>query len=147
MQLKLTEWKKGTKRPFYKAHKRVTDNGICCHIVPHLDFEMGQTGNEPERMTSYAGYSHHLNDIPLGASAGVSNGLVLLLDAEIFESEPIYSVGEVGFKLALADARDVPFLGDQFSYIAPGMKTTMTLSNTEVPVGCRSCFLSQPLHY
>ena len=84
-------------------------------------------------MTSYAGYSHHLNDIPLGASAGVSNGLVLLLDAEIFESEPIYSVGEVGFKLALADARDVPFLGDQFSYIAPGMRTTMTLTNTEVP--------------
>ena len=118
-----TEWQKKIERPFFKAHKRVTDNGMCCHIVPHLDFKDREEGNEPEQMTSYAGHLDDLNDIPMGASAGVNNGLSLLLDAETFDYEPNYYVGEVGFKLAVADARDVPFIGDMFTYFVPGYNT------------------------
>ena len=73
-------------------------------------------------MSSFAGRTTHLNDIPLGASAGSKNGLTLLLDAESFEIGGLGSNGVTGFKLALADPKDVPFLSDHVSYFAPGNK-------------------------
>jgi hypothetical protein len=50
----------------------------------------------------------------------LTQGLTLLLDAESFEIGGHASNGVTGFKLALADPKDVPFLSDHVSYFAPG---------------------------
>ena len=113
-------WKQDPKRPFFAAYKRITNDGVCCHITPQFDF-YNQTGNEAERLTNFAGYPNTLTVSHESASEGVHTGLSLLLDVESFEAMGGGPVsGQVGFKMALADARDVPFVKDQMSYIAPG---------------------------
>jgi hypothetical protein len=46
--------------------------------------------------------------------------LKLLLDVESFEMKGYSSSGITGFKVALEDPADVPFLSDHSSYVSPG---------------------------
>ena len=65
------EWKSGLKRPFFPAYKRFTDGPTCCHITPYLDFELNETGNEPERLTHFSGRKLNEAQVPLGACTGM----------------------------------------------------------------------------
>jgi hypothetical protein len=65
------EWKSGLKRPFFPAYKRFTDGPTCCHITPYLDFELNETGNEPERATYFSGRKQNGAQVPLGVFTGM----------------------------------------------------------------------------
>ena len=118
--LSLEDWKSLPKYKFFKAYKKSTDAGVCCHIIPQLDFHSLETGNEPDRLTSSIGRVNNLTDIPLGASAGRSNSLSFLLDAEIFEIRKDSSKGLTGFRFGLGHPKDVAYIGDYTSYISTG---------------------------
>ncbi len=80
-----------------------------------------KTGTEEKRFNSFAGRIENLTDIPVGVSEGRKKGLTLLLDAETFDMEKGFVSNSIsGFRLALADPRDVPFIYDHSYYIAPG---------------------------
>ena len=118
--LSLEVWKSLPKYKFFKAYKKSTDSGVCCHIIPQLDFHSLETGNEPDRLTSSTGRVNNLTDIPLGASAGRINSLSFLLDAEIFEIHKDSSQGLTGFRFGLGHPKDVAYIGDYSSYISTG---------------------------
>ena len=117
--IKFPGWKREPVRPFFAAYKQITNDGVCCHIIPQIDF-YSQTGKEPERMTHFSGHPLRLMEINESTRVGVHNGLTMLLDVEAFEAMAGTSSGQVGFKMALSNARDVPFIKDHMSYIAPG---------------------------
>ena len=115
----LLVWAKNP-RTFFSAYKRTTDNGVCCHIIPYFDFEV-DTGNEPERSSSFVGRKWKPKDsIKVGAKAGLDNGLELWLDAESFDMVGSLSPGFTGFTMALEDPQDVPFTKDHAKLIASG---------------------------
>jgi hypothetical protein len=108
------------KYKFFKAYKIGTDLGVCCQIIPQLDFHPLETGNESDRLTSVTGRSENVSDIPHGAAAGRMNSLSLLLDAEIFEIDDGTSQGLTGFRFGLAHPQDIPFIRDYSSFISTG---------------------------
>ena len=63
-------------RLFYKAYRSSTDYGVCCLVVPYLDFENPETRNVSPN--DYTG-ENFLN-VPRGAGIGARNGLKLILD-------------------------------------------------------------------
>ena len=72
------EWKLSKLHSFYSSHVATTDYGICCTIVPHLDFENPRTVNlTPSEYTAA-----DFNSVPRGAKNGLQNGLKLILDVE-----------------------------------------------------------------
>lgn len=71
-------WKKSMVQTFYEAYSSSTDYGVCCLIVPWLDFENNLTVNVPP--SQYTGANYH--EVPKGAKNGMQNGLKLMLDVE-----------------------------------------------------------------
>ena len=60
--------------------------------------------------------------IPAGASAGIPNGLELLIDVESFETVGMLSNGLTGFRMSLMNPQDIAFISDSAVSIAPGTK-------------------------
>ena len=78
------EWKKSASHSFYSTHVGTTDYGICCTIVPYLDFENPRTVDLPASMYTAADFL----SVPRGAKNGLQNGLKLILDVEGTGSVP-----------------------------------------------------------
>ena len=132
------EWKLGVSHSFYSSHVGTTDYGICCTIVPYLDFENPRTVNLPP-------YLYNAGDflsVPRGAKNGLQNGLKLILDMEGTVHASLskrrvrkdidlnelssgfdyayFSRGAKGAKLVLSDHRDKAVVNQDGFYVSPG---------------------------
>ena len=95
------DWKREYGHTFYDAYLTATDYGVCCLIIPWLDFENPSTKDKPP--SEFTGEDYH--NIKRGVKNGLQNGLKLIVDMEGWDYG-YFSRGAKGLRLVLGDARD-----------------------------------------
>jgi hypothetical protein len=94
----------------------LTDYGLCCLIVPHLDFVDSRT----KRLDPMTGYrAKDFLSIPTRAKNGPRFGLKMILDLESFDYA-YFPRESQGFLVALTDAADQPVINQDGFYLSPG---------------------------
>ncbi len=73
-----TTWKNNYTVVFYDAYQVTSDYGVCCSIVPYLDFTNPETSQKSPSTFTYKDY----HGVPRGTKNGIQNGLKLMIDAE-----------------------------------------------------------------
>ena len=96
-----SDWKRQYDHAYYDAYLTATDYGVCCLLIPWLDFENPKTRDIPP--ANYTADDYH--GMKRGAKNGLQNGLKLIVDVEGWDYA-YFSRGAKGLRLVLGDARD-----------------------------------------
>ena len=111
-------------KTFFDSYKISTDYGACCIITPYLDFEIAAT-------RAYSGQDYtgeQYWSIPRGITRNrIQNGLKVMIDVENYDYA-YFERGAKGFRIAVADSRDIPVINQIGFYVSPGTETLVAMN-------------------
>ena len=113
------EWKNHFQKYFYDSLSVINDFGKCCYVFPQVDVgDKWYDFSDDYELINARGH----------AKPGVSQGLRMFIDVEAFET--VSSVmGSKGFRAAISDPLDVPFMSYDGFYLATGNNYIPSISN------------------
>ena len=112
------QWKGLYEKMFVKSYQGRNDFGVCCSLVPYLEFENPETSDGKYYDVNVSWKGELLGQ----ALHGISKGLRMFIDLESYEYADYYMTGSLGFRMALGYAAiEKPIIGQYGFYIAKGI--------------------------
>ena len=104
------EWQYQYQKYFYHSLSVINDFGKCCYVFPQVDVgDSWYDFSDDFELINARGH----------AKPGVSQGLRMIIDVEAFETVSS-DMGSKGFKAAISDPLDIPFMTYDGFYLATG---------------------------
>ena len=110
------QWKGIHEKMFVQTFPGKTDWGVCCVLVPYLEFENAKT-SDGKYFDENVLWSNKL----LGhARNGISKGIWMFLDLEAYEYADYVRAGSTGLRICIGHADDKQTIGQYGSLIRTG---------------------------